>query len=264
MDSSSSIPAALSIAGSDSGANAGIQVDLLTFAANGVYGTTAITCLTAQNPTGVSAIQATEVDIVEAQIEQVLNYYPIRAIKTGMLFNREIILAVARRLERVPQIPLVIDPVSVATSGHAILQPNALEALKVDLLPLATVLTPNLDEAKLLLDRDITNPEEIEEAAIDLAKAYQATALVKGGHLPGDELVDIVASPDGTTYTYTQKRIQNIDTHGSGCTLSAAIASQLALGKPTIEAISAARDYLRRGMDNPVKLPESPFINHCP
>lgn len=264
MASRSTVPVALSIAGSDSGANAGIQADLLSFAANGVYGTTAITCLTAQNPTGVSAIQAAEADFVEAQIDQVLRYYPVKAIKTGMLFNREIILAVARRLKKAPLIPLFIDPVSVASSGHALLQEDALEALKLHLLPLATVLTPNLDEAKLLLNRQISNPAEMREAALDLARAYQATVLLKGGHLPGDNLVDVVASPDGQSQSFTQERILDIDTHGSGCTLSAAIAAQVARGNSIPNSISIARSYLRRGMENPIKLPQSPFINHLP
>ncbi|MBD5778972.1 bifunctional hydroxymethylpyrimidine kinase/phosphomethylpyrimidine kinase [Pelagicoccus sp. NFK12] len=264
MVSPSSAPAALSIAGSDSGANAGIQADLLSFAANGVYGTTAISCLTAQNPRGVCAIQATDVEVLEAQIEQVLQYYPIRAIKTGMLFNEALILAVARKLERVPRLPLVVDPVSVATSGHPLLQDSALEALKVHLLPLASVLTPNLDEAKLLLGREISNPSEMERAALDLAKAYQAYALVKGGHLSNDDLVDVVATPDGQTHHFHQTRIHGIDTHGSGCTLSAAIAAQIARGQAIIDAIAKAREYLRACMETPVRLPTSPFINHLP
>ncbi|MBK1878391.1 bifunctional hydroxymethylpyrimidine kinase/phosphomethylpyrimidine kinase [Pelagicoccus mobilis] len=262
--SDSTPPAALSIAGSDSGGNAGIQADLLSFAANGVYGTTAITCLTAQNPTGVSAIHTAPAEFVDAQISQVLDFYPIKAIKTGMLFNREIIMAVARRLERAPLISIVVDPVSVATSGHVLLQDDALDALKIHLLPLARVVTPNLDEAKLLLGREIQNVEEMDQAAIDLAKAYQATALVKGGHLEGEDLIDVVATPSGETHHFHQTRIQEIDTHGSGCTLSSATAAQIAKGNTALDAISIARDYLRRGMESPVTLPQSPFINHLP
>ncbi|MDQ8202660.1 bifunctional hydroxymethylpyrimidine kinase/phosphomethylpyrimidine kinase [Pelagicoccus sp. SDUM812003] len=261
---SRAIPTALSIAGSDSGANAGIQVDLMTFAAHGVYGTTAITCLTAQNPTGITAVHAAPTEIVVSQIEQVLAYYPVAAAKTGMLFNREIIAAVAETVAKRPELKLVVDPVSVATSGHPLLEPDALATLKKELLPLASVITPNLDEAKLLLDRDIETPQAMEQAARELAAAYQAHVLVKGGHLAGDQLIDIVAEPTGKIHRYTQTRIDNIDTHGSGCTLSSATAANLARGLPALLAIEEARFYLRRGMENALKLPEANFINHYP
>lgn len=258
------LPAALSIAGSDSGGAAGIQADLLTFAALGVYGTTAITCLTAQNPTGVSAIQAVSKDTLQAQIEQVLSYYPVRAIKTGMLFNEEIILSTATILKRHPSIQVVVDPVSVATSGAVLLQPEALSALKSELLPLATIITPNLDEAQLLLGHKIATKEEMIHAARELANSYHSIILVKGGHLMGDELADIAASPNGEITEFTQGRIQGIDTHGSGCTLSAAIAAILALGYAPLDSISKARDYLRRGMEKPLPLAKNHFINHFP
>lgn len=264
MGSSSKIAAALSVAGSDSGGNAGIQADLLSFAANGVYGTTAVTCLTAQNPNGVAAIQLSPPEFVDAQIKQVLDYFPIRAIKTGLLLDREIILTTTRRLERHPNIPLVVDPVCVGSSGHALLEDDAIDALKLHLLPLASVVTPNLDEAELLLGRSIKSEEDLKNAALDLARAYQATAFVKGGHLEGEAITDVIATPEGELQVLRQTRIQPMDTHGSGCTLSSATTAQLALGHPPLKALSLARDYLRRGMENPLKLPQSPFINHLP
>lgn len=263
MPPSVPITAALSIAGSDSGGNAGIQADLLSFAANGVYGTTAITCLTAQNPEGISALEAATAEVVDAQIKQALSYYPIRGIKTGMLFNREIVQTVARRLGD-SVIPLVVDPVCVATSGQSLLQADAIAALKENLLPLADVITPNLDEAKLLLGREIDCIDDMDAAALEFAKTYRTVALIKGGHLPGNELVDVVATPDGALRHFQQERIPEINTHGSGCTLSSAIAAHLALGKSPLEAITNARDYLRRGMENPICLQGSHFINHFP
>lgn len=257
-------PVALTIAGSDSGANAGIQADLLTFAANGVYGTTAITCLTAQNPTGVTAIHATTAVFIEAQLKQLLAYFPIKAAKTGMLFNREIIETVADAFEARPEIPLVVDPVSVASSGDPLLEPDAFAALKSRLLPLAILLTPNLDEAELLLERPLRSPEAMEAAAVELAQSYRAITVLKGGHLDGDELVDIVATPEGQLHRFTQQRIHYLDTHGSGCTLSAAITAHLALGKAPLDAIDAARHYLRRAMTQALTLPSGHFINHFP
>lgn len=254
---------ALTIAGSDSGANAGIQADLLTFAANGVYGTSAITCLTAQNPDGISAIQPTPASVVEAQITQVLSYYPVRAIKTGMLFNQQIIRTVTEQISKYPNIPVVVDPVAVATSGKTLLEPEAISALK-ELLPLATVITPNLDEAKLLLGRKIESLEEMKLAAEEMARKYKIFVLLKGGHLIGDTLTDFLCSPSGELKQFDQNRIHDLDTHGSGCTLSSAVAAHLALGSTPVDATKIALTYLRKGMENPIFLNKSPFINHLP
>ncbi len=261
------LPAVLSIAGSDSGANAGIQTDLLTFAANGAYGTTAITCLTAQNPNGISKIEVLDPDFVAEQIKQVAAYFPIRAAKTGMLFSAGIIETVAQtviEMKRSNPLPLVVDPVMVASSGAPLLDQAAETAYRDALLPIADLITPNLDEAKALLDRDIKGRDDIATAAADLAKAYQTHALVKGGHLAGDRLFDVLASPEGSREIFEQERIQSIDTHGSGCTLSAASAAQLALGASPSEAVAKARSYLRAGMENPLNLPNGKFINHLP
>lgn len=264
MTRPASAPVALTIAGSDSGANAGIQADLLAFAANGVYGATAIACLTAQNPGSVSAIHAAPGAFVREQADQVHAFYKPRAAKTGMLFNAEIIEAVADFFAARPEIRLVVDPVMVATSGKPLLEPRAIETIKRRLLPLAEIITPNLDEAAILLGRALSGPEAIEEAARELADAHGARAFIKGGHLPGDELTDVVCEPGGQLHFFTQTRIREINTHGSGCTLSAAIAARLALGEAPLDAIAEARRYLRRGMEHPIRLGGDRFINHFP
>lgn len=259
-----SAPVALTVAGSDSGANAGAQVDLLTFAANGVYGTSALTCLTAQNPKGITNIHPVPADFIVDQMSQVAEFFAVKAAKTGMLFSRENIGRIARFFADHPNIKLVVDPVMVASSGKRLLQPDAIECLKEELLPLATVVTPNLDEAEILLDRPLRSPDEMERAARELAERYHTTALVKGGHLAGNELYDVLCEPNGTLRSFRQTRIPDIDTHGSGCTLSAATAAGLAKGMDATSAVQAARAYLRRGMEQGVRLSGERFINHFP
>lgn len=272
---SPSAPTALSIAGSDSGANAGIQVDLLTFAANGVFGTTAITCLTAQNPEGITKIEPLDAEFVIEQIKQVASYYPIGAIKTGMLYNSEIIRSVADYLrqnygkgsnveteQRHCPPRIVVDPVMVASSGDPLLEDKAIQDYQNTLLPLADLITPNLDEARVLLKRSLSSIEDMKAGAIELAKRFDACVLVKGGHLPGNLLFDTLAEPDGSFEIFEQSRILDVDTHGSGCTLSSACAAQLALGATVTKAVGAARAYLRRGMERPVRTLKGNFINH--
>lgn len=260
-----SLPVALAIAGSDSGAAAGIQADLLTFAANAVYGTTVLTCVTAQNPSGVTAIQSLPPDAVTSQIKQVDTFYKPLAVKTGMLFNEAIIGAVCHELQNLSAKPrIVVDPVMVASSGATLLQPDAVSLIKRQLLPLATLVTPNLDEAEILLERKLDSKEEIEEAALQLSATYQTAFLIKGGHLTGDNLFDILALPEGVAKTYEQTRIQNIDTHGSGCTLSSAIAAGFAKGLDVEEAVGMALKYLRASMRQPLAISGSKFINHFP
>ena len=279
---STSAPVALSIAGSDSGANAGIQADLLTFAANRVFGTTAITCLTAQNPEGITKVESLDATFVIEQIRQVIEYYPVKAIKTGMLHNSEIVNSVARYLgeklgkedssyreayttrekQRSRRSYLVVDPVMIASSGDKLLEDEAIRDYQNTLLPLADLITPNLDEAQVLLNRKLDSIEDIKSGATELAKHFDAYVLVKGGHMPGNLLFDLLAGPDGSLEVFEQIRILDIDTHGSGCTLSSACAAQLALGKTIPEAVSAARAYLRRGMESPIRTLKAYFINH--
>lgn len=255
---------ALTIAGSDSGGGAGIQADLLTFAANGVFGTTALTCLTAQNPGGVTAIEALSAAFVQEQIQQVHRYFRVAALKTGMLYSTGIIAAVADFLRDQRKIPAVVDPVMVATSGAGLLDPDALAAMRERLLPLALLVTPNLDEVAVLLGEKPTTADDSVAAGRQLAGTYGVAFLVKGGHLPGDELTDVLVKPDGSLKTYTSPRVAGVDTHGSGCTLSAAIAANLAKGMALDDAVGAARVYLLRGLEHSVKVGDRRFINHLP
>ncbi len=258
------LPVALTIAGSDSGGGAGIQADLLTFAANGVFGTTAITCLTAQNPDGVSAIAAMEPAFVRAQAEQVAAFFKLRAVKTGMLYDRAIIAEVALFLGSRSELPVVVDPVMVSTSGAELLKPDAVAALRELLFPLAAVVTPNLDEVAVLTGSRPADAAAMERDALRLADEHRVPFLLKGGHLEGEALVDILAYPDGAVKRFTGARIPDVDTHGSGCTLAAAIAARLALGLELGDAVAAAHTYLRRSMAGSLRTGGRRFINHFP
>lgn len=256
------LPVALSIAGSDSGANAGAQADLLTFAALGAYGTTALTCLTAQNPTGISGVHEVPAEFVTAQCRQVSDYFKVRAAKTGMLFSAAIIEAVAAFLHDRPRLKVVVDPVMVATSGTILLQPAAIDAVKCALLPRAQLVTPNLDEAGVLLGRKPGNAADTVAAAYALANEYRVPFLVKGGHLEGDTIIDVLARPASRPRLWRSRRIPGVDTHGSGCTLSAAITAYLVLGEPLESAITRARFFLLRGLRRPLHLAGRAFIAH--
>ena len=260
-DDASGLPVALTIAGSDSGAGAGIQADLLTFAARGVFGTTAITCLTAQNPLGVSAIHAAPAMFVSEQCRQVKTHFHPRALKTGMLLSAEIVEAVAGFIAA-SGIPAVVDPVMVATSGATLLDPAAVAAVRGKLLPLATVVTPNLDEASLLLGRPAVGGEHCAAEALELARLFGVPFLLKGGHARGDDLVDTLAWPDGRTLTFRARRMPGVDTHGSGCTLSAAIAAELAKGQPLANAVTEAHAYLQEAIRRPLTVAGLRCIRH--
>lgn len=252
----------MTIAGSDSGGGAGIQADLRTFTACGTYGVTAITCLTAQNPDSVTQVISVEPDFLREQILQLDRFFTLQSAKTGMLFSAELIHIVAEFFRDRPNLPLVVDPVMVATSGAVLLQDEAIATLVNELLPLAAVITPNLDEAAVFLKQKPTTVSEMVDAAHDLSRRFGQPVLLKGGHLPGENLTDILASPDGKEWRFEDRRIKNVDTHGSGCTLSAAIAAYLARGNDLPEAVAASRRYLRHGMINPVNLARRNFINH--
>ncbi|MCR9143428.1 MAG: bifunctional hydroxymethylpyrimidine kinase/phosphomethylpyrimidine kinase [bacterium] len=241
-------PVALSIAGSDSSGGAGIQADLKTFQALGCFGTTAITAITCQNTTGVSAVQGIDPGIVAGQIRDVLADFPVAAAKTGMLFSAEIIAAVSEAWRTTAgQIPLVVDPVMVATSGHRLLETTA-EAALIAFLQQATLITPNLPEAEVILERSIQSMTDMHAAARELQKQTRASVLLKGGHRlqsgerPG-EAVDILF--DGSNIEEIARPVLSTNsTHGTGCTLSAAIAAGLSQGQSLITAVHAARDYL--------------------
>jgi len=256
------LPVALTIATSDSGAGAGVQADLLTFAARRVFGTTVFVALTAQNPDGVSDIATLEADFIRSQFAQVADYFDVGAIKLGMLFNAEIIEVVADLLAAKPSIPVVLDPVMVATSGAVLLQPDAVASLRTRLLPRATVITPNLDEMGVLRGEVPTTVEAMEEAGKALATESGAAVVVKGGHLDATTLTDLLVMPDGTVERFTHPRIPGVNTHGSGCTLSSAIAAELAKGRPLNEAVAAALNYLHGALTSPLRVAGEAFIGH--
>jgi hydroxymethylpyrimidine/phosphomethylpyrimidine kinase len=234
----------LSIAGSDSGGGAGIQADLKTFAALGCYGMTAITALTAQNTLGVSAIHGVPPDMLKAQLSAVLDDIGVDAVKIGMLHAPDIVRTVAWALQHYGVKQVVLDPVMVATSGDRLIAPDTVQVLVDELFPLATVVTPNLDEAALLLGRPITTAGDLEPAARDLLAMGAPAVLLKGGHLPGDEVADLLVSGPGPVQRLASPRITSRNTHGTGCTLSSAIAAHLALGEPLERAVALARSYI--------------------
>ncbi|MCR3923159.1 MAG: bifunctional hydroxymethylpyrimidine kinase/phosphomethylpyrimidine kinase [Firmicutes bacterium] len=234
---------ALTIAGSDSGGGAGIQTDLKTFAALGVYGTSVITALTAQNTKGVHGIHAVPADFVACQMEAVLSDIPVQAAKTGMLGETKLILTVVELLNQYQLHNLVVDPVMVAESGDRLLQEDAIDALRTKLLPLALVVTPNLSEAGFLLKREITTVRDMISAAYDIYQLGPRCVLVKGGHLAGEEMVDIFY--DGhTMHRFSEKKIATIHTHGTGCTYAAAITAELAKGLSPLAAVTNAKRFI--------------------
>jgi len=241
------VPVALTIAGSDSGGGAGIQADLKTFEAFAVFGTTAITAVTAQNTRGVFAVAVLEPSMIRAQIRAVYEDLAPRAAKTGMLANAAGVGAVAGALRETGLAPVVVDPVMVASSGDRLLDEDAVETLRERLLPLAAILTPNVPEAELLLGRTLSSVEALREAAPALAELGPAAVLLKGGHLPGPEIVD-VAWDGRELREFRAPRIDTRHTHGTGCTLSAAIAAGLARGADRWTAIEMAIDYTRRAI----------------
>jgi hydroxymethylpyrimidine/phosphomethylpyrimidine kinase len=236
-------PAVLSIAGSDSGGGAGIQADLKTFQHFGAWGTTAITCVTAQNPCGVSGIAAIEPDLVVKQIVAVREAYDIRAAKTGMLFSTNIINAVSGELDQAPIPGLVVDPVMVATSGARLLQDDAVQALRDRLLPMATVITPNIPEAEVLWGRSISSAGDVESAAREIGQQYQAACVVKGGHGDGPMARDILW--DGKNVVALEiPRVAGVSVHGTGCSYSSAMTALLAQSAPMADAARRAQEFV--------------------
>ena len=237
----------LTIAGSDSGGGAGIQADLKTFAAHGVHGLSALAALTAQHTRGVTAVHVPPLDFLEAQLEACFDDFDIRAAKLGMLASAGVIETVARVLERHRPPHVVVDPVMIATSGARLLEEDALDALRTRLLPLATVITPNLPEAELLLGWKIGDLEAMSQAARALRSLGAPAALLKGGHLAGSgEVVDILADDEGEQRT-AHPRLP-LDAHGTGCTLASAVAANLARGMPLRAACAAATGYVHAAL----------------
>lgn len=235
----------LTIAGSDSGGGAGIQADLKTFAANGCYGMSVITALTAQNTQGVTGIHAVPVDFVARQLDAVLSDIGADAVKIGMLFSPELIEMVARKLGEYQVARIVLDPVMVAQSGDKLLRDDAVEALKIHLIPLAEILTPNLPEASVLLGRKMSRLDEMPDAAIELAKLGCRNVLVKGGHLEGEDSDDyLYQGEEQRIVRLPGARLETRNNHGTGCTLSSAIAASLAKGEGVEVAVRHAKEYI--------------------
>jgi hydroxymethylpyrimidine/phosphomethylpyrimidine kinase len=238
---------ALTIAGSDSGGGAGIQADLKTFHQFGVFGTTAIVALTAQNTRGVSAVHAVPVPMVDAQLAALAADLPPDAVKTGMLASPALVEAVATGLARHRFPHYVCDPVMVATSGDRLLEPGAERLVRERLLPLAALVTPNLSEASLLVEDPVETLADMERAGRALIQMGAGAALVKGGHLAGDEVVDVLVTAEGTTH-FCHERVRTRSTHGTGCTLSAAVTAGLALGRPLRRAVADALHFVEQAL----------------
>ena len=245
-----SLPVACTIAGSDSGAGAGIQADLKTFAACGVYGASCVVALTAQNTVGVRRVEHASLEMVADQIDAVAEDLEPAAWKTGMLGTPAIIAVVAGRLEQHGAGALVVDPVMVAKSGHRLLGAEAVETLRAALLPLATVVTPNLPETRVLLGMEPGAPVDAAEAGRRLCALGPEVAVVKGGHAEGPEVVDVVVRRDGGSPVLLRNpRVGGRSTHGTGCTFSAAITAFLARGVPVLDAVASARAYVQVALE---------------
>jgi hydroxymethylpyrimidine/phosphomethylpyrimidine kinase len=266
-------PVALTIAGSDSSAGAGIQADLKTFTALGVYGLTAVTCVVAETPGRVSKIEPVSAELVREQMEVLLHGFPVAAIKTGMLFSREIVEEVARsirahREKKKALAPLVIDPVMVATSGDALLRDDAIESYERDLFPLAALVTPNLSEAARLAGQPIEDLAAMREIGGMLAKKYVVPVLLKGGHLSGDQAIDLLFVGDNII-EFSAPFSRGVTTHGTGCTYSAAIAAGLANHLPLEESVRRAKQFVTAtiAQHHAWKTPEGAALhalNHSP
>ena len=240
---------ALTIAGSDSGAGAGIQADLKTFAALGVYGTSALTAVTAQNTLGVAGVHVLPAEFVTLQIETVVADIGCDAVKTGMLANAAIVEAVTAAVEALELPNLVVDPVMVAKGGDRLLDPDAVHAIRVSLLRLARVVTPNIPEAEVLTGLTIRSVDDMRAAGHTLLHLGSRAAVVKGGHLEGDEATDVLVESSGET-VLTAARVVGRHTHGTGCTFAAAVTARLALGDGLQDAVKNAKDYVTGSMQH--------------
>ncbi len=271
MTARKNLPVALTIAGSDSGGGAGIQADLKTFAALGIHGASAIACLTAQNPKRVLAVEPCSPKMLRQQIEAVFAELPPRAVKTGMLFTAENILEVVKFFRRDEfhesqikkhrdsrrsslRINLVVDPVLISTSGAKLLEPAAIKVLTEKLLPLAALVTPNLDEAEILAEQKISSPERMREAARKIHSRYGCAVLVKGGHLKNSRMAIDVFFDGENELLLSAPFVRGVSTHGTGCTYSAAICAALALGHDMPHAVEIGKNFITEAISNSYKI----------
>jgi len=245
-----SIPVALSIAGSDSSAGAGIQADLKTFSALDVYGLSAVTCVVAETPGKIFRIQPVDREMVRAQIEVVAKSFPIAAVKTGLLCSAGIISTVARTiLDLGLRVPVVVDPVITATGGNPLLEPGAIEAYEKELFPLASLITPNLDEASQLLGGRVSDRKSMEHAGEELKEKFKTSVLLTGGHLKGENALDLLFT-DEPVVEFSAPFVRGVATHGTGCTYSAAITAGLAKGLSLQDAIRDAKRFVTSAIRN--------------
>lgn len=253
-------PVVLTIAGSDNSAGAGIQADLKTFSRLECYGLTAITCVVAEVPGKVAAIQAIKPEIVARQVALCFEAFPVSAVKTGMLFSTAIIEAVAQELAK-SKVPLVVDPVMVASSGDPLLKKSAIAAYRKRLFPRAILVTPNLDELQILAGREVNTLAEMKEAGRSLVDLYGCAFLLKGGHLRGRRAVDFLATPEGFE-EFSAPFVRGVETHGTGCTYSAAITAGLAAGLPLTESVAAAKTYITRAIGGYLRWGRTCALDH--
>lgn len=255
------VPVALTVAGSDNSGGAGIQADLKTFTRLGVYGTSAVTCVVAEHPGKVSRIGAVEPGLVAEQIRLVFEAFPVGAVKTGMLYSSAIMGQVVGQLKKRKGLKLVVDPVMVATSGAALLRPDGERSMS-RLFPLASVVTPNLDEAARLLKKALRNRGEAMAAARELAGKWKVPFLVKGGHLKLDRAEDYLAWPDGRLRVFSAPRVRGVETHGTGCTYSAAICAGLAKGYSMEKSVAQAKKFITKAIRNHLRIGKYTPLNH--
>lgn len=241
-------PVALTIAGSDSGGGAGIQADLKTFSALGVYGTSVITAITAQNTQGVSAVESVSPEMVRAQAEAVFSDICVDAVKIGMLHSPEIIRTVAALLDAHKPAHVILDPVMIATSGDKLIQDDCVNLILTELFPKATLVTPNLDEAEFLTGMKIHDTETLELAGRKLLSYGCKAVLMKGGHLPSENMTDLLICQDGTITCFSEKKIESRNTHGTGCTFSSAIAAHLSHGLDLNEAVAKSKTFITKAI----------------
>jgi hydroxymethylpyrimidine/phosphomethylpyrimidine kinase len=262
-------PVVLTIAGSDNSAGAGLQADSKTITALGGYALTAVTCVVAEVPGKVSMIQPLRAALVAEQVRLGFEAFPVAAVKTGMLYSESIIEAVIDALlmatrDRKKKPALIVDPVMVASSGDLLLKPGAVRAYRRALLPLATLVTPNLNELEVLVGRSVRSLREMEAAGAELAAQFQVAFLLKGGHLRGREAVDVLVQPGGGSERFVAPFIRGADPHGTGCTYSAAIATGLARGKTLRAAVSEAKTYITRAIQRRHRWGRTEILGHSP
>ena len=253
------LPVVLTIAGSDCSAGAGLQADLKTITALGAYGLTAVTCVVSEVPGRVNAVVPVPPEIVADQVRLLREHYPIAVIKTGMLHSRATVEAVCEVLDGY----IVVDPVMVASSGDPLIEPDAVEAYRKHLLPKAFIVTPNMNEAAVLWGRPVKTPEDMSEAGRALCGEYGCAFLIKGGHLEG-KAADLLVKPNGEEFWFRTPRVEGVSTHGTGCTLSAAIAAELALGSALHGAVAKAKRYITAAIAQSHRWKNTEALNHSP